>query len=66
MNHACYDHEAIFCDHPSVHAWRAGQLTRLGIPRTLAEIYADDVDWHQIARLVRVGCPPTLALRIVW
>ena len=31
----------------------------------LAEIYADRIDWHQMARLVRYGCPPRLALRIV-
>ena len=49
----------------SVHDWRVSQLTRLGISRTLAEIYADRIDWHQIARLVRRGCPPQLALRIV-
>lgn len=36
----------------SVHNWRVWQLTRLGIPRTLAEVYADRIDWHQIARLV--------------
>jgi hypothetical protein len=48
-----------------VHAWRALQLMRLGIPGPLAEVYADRIDWHQIARLVRRGCPPRLALRIV-
>ena len=47
------------------HDWRAGQLTRLGIPRPLAEAVADRVDWHQIAALIRRGCPPCLALRIV-
>jgi hypothetical protein len=41
------------------------QLTRLGIPGSLAEVYADRIDWHQIARLVQLGCPPRLALRIV-
>jgi hypothetical protein len=35
----------------------ASQLKRLGISGTLAEIYADCVDWHQIARLVQHGCP---------
>ncbi len=49
----------------SVHDWRVSQLTRLGIPRPLAEVYADRIDWHQIARLVCRGCPPRLALRIV-
>jgi hypothetical protein len=48
-----------------VHNWRVSQLTRLGISGSLAEIYADRIDWHQIARLVQRGCPPHLALRIV-
>jgi hypothetical protein len=48
-----------------VHDWRVSQLTRLGIPVPLAEIYADCVDWHQVARLVQRGCPARLALRIV-
>jgi len=36
-----------------------------GIPRSLAEVYADHIDWHQIARLVQRGCPPAAGLRIV-
>jgi predicted component of type VI protein secretion system len=48
-----------------VHEWRAAQLRRLGVSDTLADIYADHVDWHQIARLVQRGCPPRLALRIL-
>jgi hypothetical protein len=47
------------------HDWRARQLARLGIPRALAEAVADHVDWHQIAALIRRGCPPRLALQIV-
>jgi hypothetical protein len=31
----------------------------------MAEANADNVDWHQIAVLVRSGCHPLLALRIV-
>jgi hypothetical protein len=58
-------HDAIGHDHPLVHNWRVSRLTRLGIPETLAEIHADRIDWHQVARLVRDGCPPALALRIV-
>jgi hypothetical protein len=38
---------------------------RLGIPWPLAEVYADHLDWHQVARLVQRGCPSRLALRIV-
>ena len=52
-------------DAPPGHDWRVAQLVRLGVPRSFAEIYADRIDWHQIARLVRRGCPPRLALRIV-
>ena len=48
-----------------VHNWRVARLARLGIPWTLAEVYADQLDWHRIARLVQRGCPPRLALRIV-
>jgi hypothetical protein len=58
-------HEAVNHDDLLVHDWRVAQLTRLGIPRSLAEAYADHLDWHQIARLVQRGCPPRLALRIV-
>ena len=47
-----------------VHDWRVSQLLRLGIPGSLAEIYADRIDWHQIARLVQRGCLPRLPLRI--
>jgi hypothetical protein len=48
-----------------VHQWRVTRLTGLGIPWPIAEAEADNVDWHQIASLVRRGCPPILALRIV-
>jgi hypothetical protein len=58
-------YDAINHTQSSVHDWRVSQLTRLGIPGPLAEVYADRIDWHQIARLVRRGCPPRLALRIV-
>lgn len=57
--------DAISRDDMLVHNWRVSQLTRLGISGPLAEIYADRIDWHQIARLVQRGCPPGLALRIV-
>ena len=48
-----------------MHNWRVDRLTRLGVPGSLAEVYADRLDWHQVARLVQRGCPPRLALRIV-
>ena len=62
---AILGHEAIDDDEVLVHEWRVTQLTRLGIPRPLADVDADHVDWHQVAKLVRRGCPPRLALRIV-
>jgi hypothetical protein len=58
-------HDAISRDNRLMHNWRVSQLTRLGLPGPLAEIYADRIDWHQVARLVQRGCPPRLALRIV-
>ena len=65
MEPAIAGHESVGHKEQVVHAWRVAQLTRLGIPGTLAEIYADQLDWHQIATLVRRGCSPLLALRIV-
>jgi hypothetical protein len=56
--------EGISHDDLLVHDWRVSQLTRLGIPGALAEVHADHVDWHQIARLVQRGCPVRLAIRI--
>lgn len=58
-------HEAIDHDEHSVHEWRVTQLRRLGIPGALAEADADRIDWHQIATLVQLGCPPRLAIRII-
>ena len=58
-------HEVIDRDNLLVHNWRVSQLKRLGMPGSLAELYADHVDWHQLARLVQRGCPLGLALRIV-
>ena len=56
----------IINDEPSlVHEWRVERLTRLGIPEPLADALATRVDWHQVAALVKRGCPPLLALRIV-
>jgi hypothetical protein len=58
-------HEAIDDDDLLVREWRVRQLTRLGIPWSLAQAAAGHADWHQVARLVRRGCPPRLALQIV-
>ena len=57
--------EAVHDEELLVHDWRVDRLTRLGVPESLAQVYADRLDWHQVARLVQRGCPPRLALRIV-
>jgi hypothetical protein len=48
-----------------VHAWRLSQLVRLGMAWSAAEAVADKVDWHEVAKLVRHGCPATLAVTII-
>jgi hypothetical protein len=58
-------HQAVDREELLIYNCRVAQLTRLGIPAPLAEVYADYLDWHQIARLIQRGCPPRLALRIV-
>jgi len=55
----------IDADDTLVHDWRVTQHVRLGLPGALAEVDAEYVDWHQVARLVWRGCPPQLAVRIV-
>jgi hypothetical protein len=47
-----------------IQAWRAEQLRRLGLSRSLAETFAGLVDWHEVAALVARGCSPELALEI--
>jgi hypothetical protein len=48
-----------------IHEWRTEQLRRIGLPGSLAETFADLVDWHALADLVDRGCSPDLALEIV-
>jgi hypothetical protein len=47
-----------------VREWRTMQLHRLGVPRLLAEEFADEVDWHEVEDLVRRGCSALLAVEI--
>jgi hypothetical protein len=64
MEPAVTGHEGITRDDLLVQNWRVSQLTRLGVRGALAEVYADYLDWHQVARLVQRGCPARLAIRI--
>jgi hypothetical protein len=59
-------HEVIEGDTMLVHDWRVSRLIRLGVPEPMAQVYADRLDWHQVARLVQRGCPLRLALRIAY
>ena len=47
-----------------VYAWRVEQLAKLGLSTVIADVVANLVDWHEVARLVQKGCPPELALEI--
>lgn len=49
----------------AVHDWRVSQLIRLGLARPVAEAVADTVDWHDVAMLVKRGCPAALAVTII-
>jgi hypothetical protein len=48
-----------------VHEWRTEQLEILGLTRVVAETFANHVDWHKVADLVKRGCPAGLALEIL-
>lgn len=53
-------------DAEKVYAWKVEQLSRLGYPPARAAVLADrGIDVHQLARLIRHGCPPDLAVKIV-
>jgi hypothetical protein len=62
---AAASHEDIDAETCAVHAWRVSRLTGLGVAWQVAEAVADRVDWHEVARLVRLGCPASLAVAIV-
>jgi len=57
--------EAIDHDDRLVREWRMARLSGLGVPWPLARAPDDNVNWHQVATLVRRGCLSRLALRIV-
>lgn len=54
-------------DDRRVYLWRRDQFVRLGMTARAARFLADDpdADWHLMERLLRAGCPPGLARRIV-
>lgn len=47
-------------------AWCIEQLEReCGVVSYLANFLVDQVDWHELRRLLRAGCPLDLALDIL-
>jgi hypothetical protein len=58
-------HENIDTEAGAVHTWRVRQLARLGLAWPVAEAVADRVDWHAVEKLVRRGCPASLAVAII-
>jgi hypothetical protein len=50
-----------------VESWRLGELLAAGYPLEHAEQIAarDDIDLHQARQLIRNGCPPETAARIL-
>jgi hypothetical protein len=62
---AAAPHEEVDPETCAIHEWRVNRLAGLGLARPVAEAVADQVDWHEVARLVQRGCPAQLALAIV-
>jgi hypothetical protein len=58
-------HEQMNRESDAVHAWRVRRLIGLGVAWAAAEAAADLVDWHEVAKLVKRGCPAPLALAIL-
>jgi len=60
-------HEIIETELDRVERWRTAELMRVGFAGDDAVVLAaqPDVDLHEAIELVRRGCPPELAVRIL-
>lgn len=60
-------HEIIETELDRVERWRTAELMRVGFAGDDAVVLAGrmDVDLHEAIELVRRGCPPELAVRIL-
>ena len=60
-------HEIIETELDRVERWRTAELMRVGFAGDDAVVLAarTDVDLHEAIELVRRGCPPELAVRIL-
>ena len=61
------DLEVTLTERDQVERWRAGQLERAGFDTSLARKLAArfDIDLHLAVELIKNGCPPELAARIL-
>ncbi|HKU56031.1 MAG TPA: hypothetical protein VJP41_03320 [Gaiellaceae bacterium] len=64
---AAHDIDMVETETERVERWRTAELMRVGFPGDDAVALAArfDVDLHEAIELVRRGCPPDLALRIL-
>jgi hypothetical protein len=64
---AAHDTELVETELERVERWRASELMRTGFSGDDAVALAarTDVDLHEAIELVRRGCPPELAIRIL-
>lgn len=64
---AAHEIEIVETELERVERWRTSELLRVGFPGDDAVALAGrmDVDLHDAIELVRRGCPPELAIRIL-
>ncbi|HEX5173908.1 MAG TPA: hypothetical protein VFV91_07170 [Gaiellaceae bacterium] len=64
---ATHDIDTVETENERVERWRTAELMRVGFPGDDAVALAvrTDVDLHEAVELVRRGCPPDLAARIL-
>jgi hypothetical protein len=64
---AAHEIEVVETELERVERWRTSELLRVGFPGDDAVALAArmDVDLHDAIELVRRGCPPELAIRIL-
>jgi len=64
---ATHDIDTVETEIERVERWRTAELMRVGFPGDDAVALAvrTDVDLHEAVELVRRGCPPDLAARIL-
>ena len=64
---ATHDIETVETETERVERWRTAELMRVGFPGDDAVALAarTDVDLHEAIELIKRGCPPELAVRIL-